>query len=153
MPVATMYDEKPVTVNGGAIAKECADRLALLKKQGMYEGALRTWKMGDICYSEDIGFTGVMYRISSVPELAKIKDEFETRTGCRSYYGIYNPRSAAGAMLSLLFVDKHADEWENDRHALKSGRPCAYVWNIDGGFGEMGDIGVAMAGGGLVRTW
>lgn len=57
-----------------------------------------------------------------------------------------------GQFLSLLFVSRYEEEWEDDRRELKEGYPYAYVWNREEEFGEIGCIQIKMEQGGLVRV-
>ena len=70
---------------------------------------------------------------------------------CLVYYGVLTT-TTMGQFLSLLFVSRYEDEWEDDRRELKEGYPYAYVWNREEEFGEIGSIQIKMEQGGLVRV-
>lgn len=61
-------------------------------------------------------------------------------------------QTTIGQFLSLLFVSRYEEEWEDDRRELKEGYPYAYVWNREEEFGEIGSIQIKMEQGGLVRV-
>ena len=67
------------------------------------------------------------------------------------YYGVLTT-TIMGQFLSLLFVSRYEEEWEDDRRELKEGYPYAYVWNREEEFGEIGCIQIKMEQGGLVRV-
>lgn len=58
----------------------------------------------------------------------------------------------SGEMYSVLYVSKYPEEWEMEHYDVRSHCIIANVWNKDGEFSEIGDIGVSFANGGLVRT-
>ena len=135
---------------------EAIKRLDYLVKNGLWDEARNYFEKGLPCYSKPVNvlgaLTGVMYTFNESPELKKIVDELEEKQGLVVYYGIYN-ETDYGKVLALLFVDKNQKDWKNDMMMLKRGRPYAYVYNIDEDRGEIGWIGIKIAGGGLVRTF
>lgn len=136
--------------------EEAIKRLDCLIEGGLWDEAKNYFERGLPCYSKPVDvlgtLTGVMYTFAETPGLKKIVDELETKHGFKVYYGIYN-ETIYGRMLSLLFVDENKKDWKNEMKKLKRGKPYAYVYNIDKGFGEIGVIGIKVAGGGLVRAF
>lgn len=86
-----------------------------------------------------------------MPEFKAIKENFEKDYDCLVYYGVLTT-TTMGQFLSLLFVSRYEEEWEDDRRELKEGYPYAYVWNREEEFGEIDPIQIKMEQGGLVRV-
>lgn len=86
-------------------------------------------------------------------DLEAIK-EFEDQYDALVYFGIRS-YTEFGALDSLLYVSDHAEEWDLDRAALKSGESCVFVRNLDAPeLSEIGMIGIAKTpAAGLRRTY
>ena len=84
-----------------------------------------------------------------------IKDkirEWEKTTGNIVYHVIHNSFEF-GECLSLLYVSKYEEEWNDDKEILKEGYPIVFVMNLDNDdFSEYGSIGIKESMGGLLRT-
>lgn len=79
--------------------------------------------------------------------------EFEERNDALVYH-IIHEFTNFGELENFLFVSNYPDEWGLDHVDLRDDRALAYVYNVDGGFGEMGSIGIELTpAAGLKRTW
>ena len=106
----------------------------------------RGWHSGS-----SINGCGINFTFDEMPEFKAIKEKFEKDYDCLVYYGVLTT-TTIGQFLSLLFVSRYEEEWEDDRRELKEGYPYAYVWNREEEFGEIGSIQIKMEQGGLVRV-
>ena len=67
-------------------------------------------------------------------------------------YHIIHSHTEFGELLSMLYVSRHREEWEEDREFLKQGYPIAYVKNLSiPEFSEFGSIGIQPCIGGVKR--
>lgn len=135
--------------------EEGRKRLDILLEMGLWDEVAQKFdEKGTICVSEGrrlVGICGVNYAIDWIPEYNAVKEKFEEEYDCFVYYSLLT-QTSFGELLSLLFVPRCEENWENDRRELKEGCPLAYVWNFEEEYGEIGSIGIRMAIGGLVRT-
>lgn len=97
-----------------------------------------------------LSFGGLLLNLST-SQKEKIHN-FETENNCLVYHVIYD-HTSFGEMLTLLYVSKYSEEWEQDRADIKEGFPMAYVINLDNDeFSEFGSVGVKTYNDGLIRT-
>ena len=79
--------------------------------------------------------------------------EFEERNDALVYH-IIHEFTNFGELENFLFVSNYPDEWGLDHVDLRDDRALAYVYNVDGGFADMGSIGIEVTpAAGLKRTW
>ena len=92
---------------------------------------------------------GILFEFDG--KLLKRIREWEKKTGNLVYHVIHGFYEF-GECLSLLYVSKYEDEWEDDREILHEGMTYAYVINLDNDLcSEYGSIGIQENIGGLVR--
>lgn len=77
---------------------------------------------------------------------------FEEKYDCIVYHLIHDITSI-GELLTMLYVSKNEEEWEEDRGNLKKGYAYAYVENItDELCSEIGGVMIQQKNGGVIRT-
>ncbi len=137
------------------MVEEGKKRLNILLEMGLWDEVTKAFeKNGTTCLSEAkilFGVCGINFTFDEMLEFKAIKEKFEKDYDCLVYYGVLTT-TIMGQFLSLLFVSRYEEEWEDDRRELKEGYPYAYVWNREEEFGEIGCIQIKMEQGGLVRV-
>ena len=137
------------------MVEEGKKRLNILLEMGLWDEVTKAFeKNGTTCLSEAkslFGVCGINFTFDEMLEFKAIKEKFEKDYDCLVYYGVLTT-TIMGQFLSLLFVSRYEEEWEDDRRELKEGYPYVYVWNREEEFGEIGSIQIKMEQGGLVRV-
>lgn len=95
-------------------------------------------------------FTGVLYWLNE--EEKAIVEEFEKTYGGMVFHIIKN-YTEFGKLLSLLYVSKYPEEWEDDIELIKENIVFCFVKNLDNDhWSEFGSIGFKSIIGGIMRT-
>lgn len=105
-------------------------------------------------FSEDkklnLSFGGALFCLNDVQN--EIVHNFEMANDCLVYHVIHDYTNF-GELLTLLYVSKYSEEWEQDRADLREGFPLAYVFNLDNDIcSEFGSVVVESYNGALLRT-
>jgi len=141
------------TANNTATAEEMrAEAERRIRSLRLHENVEKDFKRGVLNLSErqkmGRGIYGILFWLNE--EEKRIVREFEERHHALVYHVIKN-YTEFGLMYSLLYVGRKPEDWDEDRRDLEEGYALAMV--TDGGMiGEIGTIGFASSGGGLVRT-
>ena len=140
---------------------ECIKRLEILKAQGLLTDIdiIKIFEKGSMCISEPnmvLGQPcGVIFDIESKPKYKKIfNEEIKPRLqrlNAVPYFGIVQ-NTSFGLMFMVFYVSESESNWETERDELRDKSICAYVYNIDESFGEVGYIDYGMFNGGPIRT-
>lgn len=86
------------------------------------------------------------------PSFKTLVERFEKFNDALVYYTILS-HTSIGRMLSILYVSKEKEEWEDDRKILKEHTPLAYICNFDEpDCSEFGYIKIAQDFGGVYRV-
>ena len=131
---------------------EALKRMAILK---LLPNVIEDFKNGVVYYSErqNALFDGVLYWVSNNEEYEKILADFEKKHEALVYHAQLL-HTSFGDMLTLLYVSKDPNEWQQDQEDLKDGVLFAYVANLDGGdYSEFGSVGIVPKNGGVSRTF
>lgn len=132
--------------------QEGLERLRMLNVLGKVR---QDFARGKLYYSErqNSFFNAVLYWVDNNPTwLDKIK-KFESKNKVMVYHAQLT-HLECGDCLSLLYVSKDEEEWENERDDLRKGMP--FVKTIDPNaeddyFSEYGYIGIKPSMGGVAR--
>lgn len=138
--------------------KECLDRISILKEQGLITD-LDVSKLfkdeGIVCISEANILMGnvigivipstqkKMYQIA----LAKMKKDHPKAI---PYFGMAQ-NTSLGMLVSFLYIGSDSKGWNDERNDLKNKQCYAYVYNVDGEYGEIGSIAYDFFMGGPIR--
>ena len=112
-------------------------------------------KNDKVYYSErqNSFFNATLYWLDNHQEWAQQVKEFETRTGCLVYH-CQLTYTEFGKLLSLFYVDKDEENWEQDRKDIQDREVFVKVINLDDDFcSDYGYIGIQPSMGGVTRTW
>ena len=105
---------------------------------------------GTVYYS----YRGILYWLqknNNCDNLFKAAKVFEKKNKALVYHAILD-KLEFGDCLSLLYVSRHPQEWEQDRQDLKDRLPIVYVKNLlDPDCSEFGRIEIKPCMGGLIR--
>ena len=135
-------EDELVITDEEVIKAEALDRMEDLF---LSENAIRAFETeGKIFYSEG---NGMLYDLD---EKALLAVNEAKKTGLYPYHVVRN-NTTIGEMYSVLYVSKYHGDWKFERYNVKRKILSAYVYNVDGGFADIGDIAVDRANGGLVR--
>lgn len=138
---------------------EADKRIRILEEMNVWDEVSDFWKEGTVCFTKTAVIplfskteeVGVTFTFEEDIRLKKIKEQYESNTGCLVYYGI-DTKTDTGEILSLLFVSSDESQWETERGNLRKGYPTAYSYHVASGLEEIGTIRTKMArGGGLIR--
>ena len=94
-------------------------------------------------------FNGILYWLDERQQtcVAEVQEDYNILV-----YHIIHSHTEFGELLSMLYVSRHKEEWEEDREFLKQGYPIAYVKNLSiPEFSEFGSIGIQPCIGGVKR--
>ena len=121
-----------------------------MKFLGIFNQIIRDFeKEGNIQQSEPP--LGACYWLDE-EQLARVR-AFEKENNAVVYHVIHNWTNF-GELENYLFVSDYPEEWEQEMEDLKKGMVLSYVYNVDGGFADMGSIGIKLTpAGGLQRIW
>ena len=131
---------------------EALKRMAILK---LSPNVIEEFKTGVVYYSErqNAFFDGILYWVSNDEEYEKILADFEKKHKALVYHAQLL-HTSFGDMLTLLYVSKDPNEWQQDQEDLKDGVLFAYVANLDGAdYSEFGSVGIVPKNGGVSRTF
>ena len=137
---------------------EADKRIQILEEMNVWDEVSESWKTGTVCFTKTaviplfskIEEIGVTFAFEENIRLEKIRQKFETSTGCLVYYG-FDTKTDTDEILSLLFVSSDESQWETERGNLRKGYPTAYSYHVASGLEEIGEIHTKMARGGLIR--
>jgi len=126
------------------------EALKRMKKLGVFSGIIDAFsKRGEVLQSEPP--FGACYTLSE--EQAERVKEFEKEHDALVYHVIHEFTNF-GELENFLYVSNYPDEWGLDHVDIRDERAVAYAYNVDGGFADMGSIGIELtSAGGLKRTW
>ena len=139
-------------VYGNNMKQEAIARLKLLK---ISDNVIKEFEEGVLNYSERLSkdFDGILYWVNNEETYAKAVKDFEHEYGGLVYHAQLT-HSDFGDLLSLLYVGKDSELWDNDRKELAEGEALAYVVNLtEPMFSELGYIGIVPKNGGVSRTY
>lgn len=138
---------------------EALYRLKTLQRKGQHENVAREYERDrTLYYTERVRLgkspIGVLYWVSNEESLVEAVKAFEERYDACVYFCILTRFKEIGTCLDMLYVSKHAEEWESDRDLLEEGYAYSYCYSVDGGpaWSEIGLIQVESSGGGLIRV-
>lgn len=138
---------------------EADRRIQMLEEMNIWDAVSDFWKDGTVCFTKvaviplfsKIEEVGVVFAFEESIRLKKIKEQYESNTGCLVYHRI-DTKTDTGEILSLFFVSSDEKQWEAERADLRNGNPTAYCYHIASGFGEVRTIRTKMARGGLIQV-
>lgn len=140
------YLEKQTT---GLAKEQVKEALVRMNKLNLYENVIREFEEEGVINLSENG--GILFWLDEEEE--KIVRDFEEQYESIVYHVIKN-NTEFGMLLSLLYVSKYKEEWEDDNTMLDEGMSMVYVKNLDfEDFSEFGTIGIKQRIGGLVRTF
>lgn len=132
--------------------QEAIKRMKMLK---LMDNVVEEFKdKGTLYYSERMNamFNAVLYWVDNHEEWSKMIKDFEKKWGFMVYHAQLT-HTYVGDILSLLYVTKDEEEWEQDRQDIKDGVVYAKCVNLnDDYFSEYGYIGIKPSMGGIVRV-
>lgn len=144
--------------------QEALARLGLLETRGLHRNVRAGFERGGrLSYSERVplGYSsadvicwldGPSAASCLGRAFADVVREFEEESGSLVYHATHE-LLAFGEILDLFHVSAHPEEWEQDRADLEEGYAFVRAVNLsDERMSDLGTIGFAAAGGGLVRT-
>lgn len=109
---------------------------------------------GKLYYSERLNqmFNAVLYWVDNNKEWSNLIEEFERKWSVMVYH-CQLTHTTFGDILSLLYVTKDEEEWEQDRQDIKDGIAYAKCINLsDETLSDYGYIGIKSSMGGIVRV-
>lgn len=134
--------------------QEALARLEILTARGLNQDALAYFKEGKVPMTTDVTVMGkrisMLRPVDSKPEMKKIVDKCASVNNRVPYYCTCT-ESFFGTMITVFFVSKYTEEWEMDRDCLANGESCAYVYNTDEDFSDIGYVQFGIKDGCLVR--
>ena len=114
-----------------------AEAISRMKELGIYGPTIQQFEEEDKISISEPPF-GAFYWIEG-EDLERVR-EFEKEYNALVFVGIRS-HTADGILDSFLYVSDYAEEWKDDRQALKDGETVAYVYNHDAPFcSELGWI-------------
>lgn len=129
---------------------EALKRLRVLK---VHKDVINDFKKGIIHYSERQNklLDGILYWIKNEQRYLDAINLFEANFGGLVYHAQLT-HTHSGEWLTLLYVSKYQDDWENDLLDLEKGHAYAYVetFTYDSEFGR---VGIIPKNGGVSRTY
>lgn len=138
--------------------KQQAEAIKRMKILKLMPNVINDFKKGVLYYSERQNefFDGVLYWVSNKPEFEQVIKDFE-----KDYdYLVYHAQlvhTEFGDWLTLLFVSRYEEEWEEQREYLKKGEDysCVITFDSDGFYleQEFGGCGIEPKNGGVTRTY
>jgi len=133
--------------------QEAEKRLEILVNKGMVNYVLKEYQEDrTVFYSAHFGILYWLKEHNNCDEFLEKVRIFEADYDALVYHAIVT-RTDFGLCLSLLYVSKSKDEWEDDRQALKESFPFVYVFNLDDEWcSEFGTIEITPLNGGLIRV-
>ena len=131
--------------------QEAIKRMQMLKLMGEVINDFK--KENKLYYSERQNqiFNAVLYWVDNHEEWSNMIKEFEKKWGFMVYH-CQLTHTYDGDIISLLYITKDEDEWEQDRQDIKDGVVYAKCVNLDDDFcSDYGYIGIKPSMGGIVR--
>ena len=131
--------------------QEGLERLRMLNVLGKVR---QDFAHGKLYYSERQSsiFNAVLYYVDNHPEWLDMIQKFEKKNKVMVYHAQLT-HLECGDILSLLYVSKDEEEWENERKDIKDGMVFAKCIDLaDDMFTEYGYIGIKPSMGGIVRV-
>ena len=136
--------------------KQKQEALKRMKMLHLMNEVINDFKENDkVYYSErqNSFFNATLYWLDNHQEWADKVKEFEKRTGFLVYH-CQLTYTEFGALLSLFYVDKDEENWEQDRKDIQDREVFVNVLNLDDDFcSDYGYIGIQPSMGGVTRTW
>lgn len=138
--------------------KQQAEAIKRMKILGIMPNVIKDFKKGILYYSERQNefFDGILYWVSNKPEFEQVIKDFEEDYD----YLVYHAQlvhTEFGDWLTLLFVSRYEDDWEEQREYLKKGEDysCVVAFDTDGFYleREFGGCGIEPKNGGVTRTY
>ena len=126
------------------------EAISRMKKIGLFNEVILLFeKSGEVLQSEPP--FGACYELSD--EQKERVRQFEEEHDALVYH-IIHEFTNFGELENFLYVSNFPEEWKLDRVDIRDERVIAYVYNVDGGFADMGSIGIELtSAAGLKRTW
>lgn len=132
--------------------QECLKRMRMLK---LMDNVVKEFEeTGKLYYSERLNqmFNAVLYWVDNNKEWVNLIEEFERKWNFMVYH-CQLTHTTFGDILSLLYVTKDEEEWEQDRQDIKDGIVYAKCINLsDETMSDYGYIGIKSSMGGIVRV-
>lgn len=126
-----------------------AEAIERMKSFGLFNPVIRDFKRNDLIQLSEPPVGACFYLD---PEMLEVVKELEKDGHFLVYHMIRN-WTEFGELWSFLYVYYDDEDWTMDHEDAKEGYQMAYVWNKDGGFSDMGTIGIRRTiAGGLERT-
>lgn len=137
----------------GNMKKEAVARLAFLVGQGLDSAILSGYDRENLVFfSDHLDKTSAVHgEVRQCEELRQAVDEVEREYPVHVYYVALSQRGLA-RVAAMLFVEEDPGEWEYSRSCLEQGFPCAFAYDLDAQWTEVGDIRYRLIDGCLVRT-
>ncbi len=124
------------------------EALARMKMLNLYPNIVKEFDKENIVNMSEHG--GMLYWLND--EQKDLISEFEQKYNSIVYHAIHT-YTEFGELISLLYVFKYEEEWQQDRDDIVEGYPLVYVINLEDDMcSEFGSIGIKQQFGGLVRT-
>lgn len=130
-----------------------------MKEIGLMDVVITDFKQSNkLYYSEHSPVGGILYWLENEPEWVEkvklIEEQFDILV-----YHITHEHTEFGELLTMLYVNKYQDEWEQDFEDIKNKRPngeftCyGYCLNLTvPEFSEFGSVAMKLTNGGLLRV-
>lgn len=127
--------------------KEAIKRMKALR---LYEPVIRQFEKEDLINQSEPPF-GACFWLDD-EQLERVR-KFEKECDALVYHVIHCWTNF-GELENYLYVSNYPEEWERDMEDIEKGRVFAFAYNLDGGFTDMGTIGIKLTpAAGLQRTW
>lgn len=121
-----------------------------MKALGIYKPVIRQFEKEDLINQSEPPL-GACYWLED-DQLERVR-KFEADNNALVYHVIHC-WTEFGELENYLFVSNYPEEWEMDIEDINNGQALSYVYNVDGGFADMGSIGIKLTpAAGLQRIW